>query len=115
MGNHQLAIEDFQSAIDIDDKFSEGYYRMGKSKFALKQYDDAIEDFKMSREKERELENADYNNEFECNPGIQDGLGQCYHSLQNWNKALEYYDLAIEQAPLNSEFYMHRSTCYYDQ
>ena len=42
MGNHELAIKDFEDAIAIDPQFSEGYYRMGRSKYALKRYDDAI-------------------------------------------------------------------------
>lgn len=32
MGNHQLAIRDFNQAIHIDPEICEGYYRMGLSK-----------------------------------------------------------------------------------
>ena len=69
---------------------------MGRSRYALKQYDAAIEDFKQSRDKEMELIKDDYNDELERNPGILDGLGQCYHAQEQWNKALEMYELAIE-------------------
>ena len=51
----------------------------------------------MSNDIERELEKDDP--KFERNPGIHDGLGQCYHALGNWNKAFEKYDTAIEKAP----------------
>ena len=43
-----------------------------------------------------ELIKDDYNDELERNPGILDGLGQCYHAQEQWNKALEMYELAIE-------------------
>ena len=55
MGNHQLAITDFEKAIDISSSYPESYFRMARSKFALKQYDDAIKDFEMSEKKEGDL------------------------------------------------------------
>ena len=58
----------------------------------------------------REANTAD----IEPNPGIEDGLGRCYHKLADWHRALEHYDNAITAAPENTEFLMHRAECYYD-
>ena len=44
-----------------------------------------------------------------------DGLGSCYHALRNYHKAFEFYDQAIEGAPENTDFLLHRANCYYDQ
>mmetsp|Transcript_42288 Transcript_42288/g.64835 ORF Transcript_42288/g.64835 Transcript_42288/m.64835 type:complete len:105 (-) Transcript_42288:800-1114(-) len=45
MGNHQLAINDFNEAIKFDTELSEGYYRRGLSKFYMKRFKEAINDF----------------------------------------------------------------------
>ena len=52
MGNHALAINDFNSAIILDEDLSEGYFRRGFSKFYSTNYNEAIEDFKLAKEKE---------------------------------------------------------------
>jgi len=68
MGNHQLAIKDFNKSIDIDSELSEGFYRRGVSKLASKNFHDAINDFRKSEDYESpelEIKNA----------GIPDGLG----------------------------------------
>lgn len=51
----------------------------------------------------------------ELNAGIPDGLGQCYHALREFDKAISYYDTAIEMMPESTEFLMHRAQCQYDQ
>lgn len=43
------------------------------------------------------------------NHGIPDGLGQCYHALKEFDKAIEYYNDAIKGDPLSVDFLMHRS------
>lgn len=53
MGNHQLAIKDFNKSIEIDPELSEGYYRRGFSKLANKNFHEAIEDFKLSERFEK--------------------------------------------------------------
>jgi len=52
MGNHQFAVNDFNSAIDLDPNFSEAYYRRGVSKLKSRGYHEAIEDFRKSLELE---------------------------------------------------------------
>ena len=53
MGNHMMAIKDFDKAISIDENLSEGYFRRGFSKYFRKDFDNAIEDFKEALEKEK--------------------------------------------------------------
>lgn len=105
MGNHQLAIKDFNEAILIDPELAEGYYRRGLSQLNLQNPTDAIEDFKAAKLRD------DPNN---INAGNQDGLGCCYHMQGKYNDALTEYDNAIELEPKNTEFMMHRSQCYFD-
>jgi tetratricopeptide (TPR) repeat protein len=52
MGNHRLAINDFNSAIQIDEKFAESYYRRGLSELESKNFKEAIKDFKESLRRE---------------------------------------------------------------
>jgi tetratricopeptide (TPR) repeat protein len=78
MGNHQLAIKDFNRSIEIDPELSEGYYRRGFSKLASKSFHDAIEDFKKSEEHEDPEEEKK-------NAGIPDGLACCYHALKDFD------------------------------
>lgn len=86
---------------------------MGFSKYFIKRYHEAIEDFKTAKDKEEFLMDEDDN--YEANPGIYDGLGCCYHALRQWDKAHENYDLAIEAAPTNTDFLLHRANCFYDE
>ncbi len=58
MGNHQFAVNDFNSAIEIDPNFSEAYYRRGISKLKSRRYHEAIEDFRKSLELDTSSENS---------------------------------------------------------
>lgn len=109
MGNHQLAIKDFNKSIEIDPELSEGYYRRGVSKLASKSFHEAKEDFRLSKE----YESDDMSER--RNAGIPDGLGQCCHALKDYYQALEHYETAIELDGSNTEFLMHRAQCYHDQ
>ena len=113
MGNHQLAINDFNDAISHDKELAEGYYRAGMSKYSLKRFKEAIEDFKTANNKEDAQ--IDDDNTMTRNPGIECGLAQCYHSLREYEKAMDYYMNALEMDPKNTNFLMSRAQCYYDQ
>ena len=73
MGNHQLAINDFTSAIEHDPELPEGYYRRGMSKLALKMPIEAIEDFKIAYDKEDKQMDIDPSIT-DRNSGIENGL-----------------------------------------
>lgn len=75
MGNHQFAVNDFNAAIELDEAFSEAYYRRGVSKLKSRRYHEAIEDFRKSLELDTQQEN----------PGVYDGQGCCYHALKDYD------------------------------
>ena len=102
MANHQQAIKDFSRACQIDPKMSEAYFRRGISKLASKNYHDAIKDFGLSED----LEEGPVDKR---NAGIPDGIGQCFHSLREYDQAMSFYDQAIEMDETNTDFLMHRS------
>jgi len=76
-------------------------FHMATSKLKASQVSSAIEDFRRS---EVIKESA----------AIMDGLGCCYHSLQDYDQAIEAFDKAIKAEPRNIEFLKNRSQCYYD-
>ena len=46
----------------------------------------------------------------ERNAGIENGLAQCYHALQDYDKAMDYYQIAIEgEKQPNTTFLMNRA------
>jgi len=45
---------------------------------------------------------------------VYDGLGQCYLVLNNFEEAIENFNMAIAKEPKNVEFLKNRSQCYYD-
>jgi hypothetical protein len=65
MNNHTMAINDFQKAIELDDRSSVAYFYKGTSKLKSNSVSEAIQDFLMS----------DRLDELQENPGIFDGLG----------------------------------------
>lgn len=113
MENHQLAIIDFDNVIKYDAGLSDGYYRRGWSKFFLKRFREAIEDFKAAKEKELEFQNVN-NTSGNENWGILSGIGCCHQALKEYTKAIEYYDSAIEGDPTNTDFLLNRAQCNYD-
>lgn len=114
MGNHKLAIDDFNKAIELDEKLSEGFFRRGLSMFHSKRYQEAIEDFNKAKEIESERVSDNKLTEDEREWGIEDGLGQCQHALGNFHKALMHYETAIEHRPDNTDFMIHRAQCFFD-
>ena len=87
---------------------TEGYYYRGLSKSYSKMYKDAVKDFdKAKMEEMRKMEEDPMY--FRQNAGISDGLGRCYHALNEYEKALTHFDTAIEAEPKNKTFLMHRA------
>jgi tetratricopeptide (TPR) repeat protein len=104
MKNHSQAIVDFEQAISLDKESSVGHFYLGTSKLKSNQVDEAIRDF-------NESDRHDNNQE---NPGIFDGLGQCYHKIKEFEKAISYFKMALEKEPKNVDFLVNRALCYYD-
>ena len=66
MGNHELAIKDFEEALSKDNKFADALFNIGKSRLKNKMVEQAEEDFKKA------LDLSD-------RPEMYEGLGLCYH------------------------------------
>ena len=79
MGNHDLAIKDFNKSLEIDPGLSDGYFRRGYSKLYSKLFQEAILDFQQAYK---------FQTEATKNFGILDGLACCYHALGHLDKAL---------------------------
>lgn len=84
MGNHHFAIEDFNESIKERPTLDAYFYR-GISKLMSKDYTQAEIDFN----KALEFEGA------ENWGGIYDGLGWCFHAIEEYERALDYFDKAI--------------------
>jgi len=61
---------------------SDGYYYRGISKLKSKDYINADQDLN----KALEFEGAEFNG------GIYDGLGLCFHAVEEYDKGLEFFD-----------------------
>jgi tetratricopeptide (TPR) repeat protein len=104
MGNHELAIRDFTSAIDIDNKYAEALLSIGESQLGIKDVYAAKSSFEKARSTDDGSRVAD----------IDAGLGRCYHMQQEYENALELFEDAIKEDPDNVSFRRARSSCYYD-
>ena len=96
MGNHQYAIRDFEEAIRIEPSYALSHFHMGVSKLKSRLVREAIEDFKESLMLEE-------------NPAVYDGLGCCYHALEEFDEAIEHFEKAIAAKPHNIEFLRNRA------
>ena len=76
-------------------------FHMATSRLKDGQISQAIADFKSSAE-------------IKPQPAINDGLGQCYHKLGEYDNAIKAFNSAIEAEPRNIEFLKNRSQCYFD-
>ena len=114
MGNYDLAVEDFNRAIELKESYSKSWFHRGTSKLQsaqLMNYSekqskirDALEDFKESLSLDTKQENA----------GILDGLGCCYHAMSEFDEGIKYFNEALAKEPQNIEFLKNRAQCYYD-
>lgn len=85
MGNHQLAIRDFNQAIHIDPEICEGYYRLGLSKLRSLDAHAGIKNLDIAKLKSL---NEEIHVEDVVKNGIPNGLGLCYHMIEQYDKAL---------------------------
>jgi tetratricopeptide (TPR) repeat protein len=86
MGNNWQAIADFERAIALEETYSPAHFYLGISKL----HDHKPNEAKVHFEKALSL---DTNRE---NPGIYDGLAQCYHKLGKFTEAIEEFKNAIK-------------------
>jgi tetratricopeptide (TPR) repeat protein len=99
MGNHDLAIRDFSHAINnIDPKYSDALYYLGRSYLEKNQIDEAFNAFNKA------VSIGDF-------PGLYDGLGQCCQKQGDHEEAIKWFDDAIEKCPDDTYFRRNRARC----
>ena len=101
MGNHEYAVRDFESAINLDPEYAISYFHMGTSRLKQKLVRDAIEDFNKAILLDE-------------NPAVYDGLGCCFHAKHEFDEAIDYFNKAITAKPNKVEFLKNRAQCYFD-
>jgi tetratricopeptide (TPR) repeat protein len=102
VGQWDMAIADYSTAIKINPKNILPYINRGVVFYNIKEMDKAITDFSKAIEIDPQYTAAYYN------------LGNTYKSLGKWENALTDYSKAIECDPENSAVYSNRGIVYYN-
>ena len=79
MGNHEYAVRDFESAININPNDSNSYLHKGNSRLKQNLVHEAIEDFNQAKDLGED-------------PAVYNGLGCCYHQLRDFDEAIDYFN-----------------------
>ncbi|GMQ25638.1 hypothetical protein Aoki45_23200 [Algoriphagus sp. oki45] len=118
-GNWEAALTDYSSLLILEPENAEAYFARGRVRYQLKQYNEALDDFEdfllnPTGETNRIL--------FKIAPGDQGvsevttaqsftpdlayfHMGLCAIELKNYELALSYLDLAIEENPRKADYY----------
>ncbi|HPI00397.1 MAG TPA: tetratricopeptide repeat protein [Chitinophagaceae bacterium] len=97
---YEKAIDAYQYAIVIDEKFDYAYRNMADAYIRLRKYKEAIE----ALEKVLELSRPE--------ELIYEAIGHCYHKLNQFAKARFHYKKAIHISPYDSKLY-YKIACTY--
>jgi len=97
---YEKAIDAYQYAIVIDEKFDYAYRNMGDAYLRLRKYKEAIEVL----EKVLELSRPE--------DVIYEAIGHCYHRLGNYAQARFHYKKAVHLNPDDSKLYYKIATTY---
>ena len=97
---HEKAIDAYQYAVAIDEKFDYAYRNLGDAYLRLRKYKDAIE----SLEKVLELSRPEY--------VIYEAIGHCYDKLSNYPQARFHYKKASHLNAEDSHMY-YKIACTY--
>jgi tetratricopeptide (TPR) repeat protein len=96
MGRSEDAIAHYDECLKLDQKFAEAFFNRGAAHFSLGQYFKSIRDFTAVSE----LRIKDFE--------PLERIGNCYYMLLNSEKALEFYEKALEITP-NSRLFISAS------
>ena len=102
MRDHEIAIRDFNRAIELEPTSPDAYIFRGVSLISQGQPKVAIRDFKRAEELGSE------------NPLIYNGMGRCYRALGRFDDALYSLSEAVEHDPESVDFLVDRSSLYCD-
>ncbi len=100
---YEKAIDAYQFAIAIDEKFDYAYRNMGDAYIRLRQYKEAIEVLQKVVELTRPEE------------VIYEAIGHCYHRLNNYAQARFHYRKASHMNPDDSKLYYKIALTYIDE
>ncbi len=100
LGNYAEAIDAYEFAFVIDEKFEFAYRDCADLCFETKQYDKALKYY-------HELQDH-----FDPDGDLLLRIGQCHQQNGNHAKALSFYRQANRLDPLNDEVYFHLGQCY---
>src|SRR6478672_5560900 len=100
---YEKAIDAYQYAIAIDEKFDYAYRNMGDAYIRLRQYKEAIEVLEKVVELTRPEE------------VIYEAIGHCYHRLKNYAQARFHYRKASHMNPDDSKLYYKIALTYIDE
>jgi tetratricopeptide (TPR) repeat protein len=102
------AIPYYEKVIEINSSNPDGYFFRGACKLELKRYHEAIPDFEMA------LKMESYLNDNEAHSSTLACLGGSYAGLNEFSKAIKYYDQAIAINDKNSSAFVNRGNCKID-
>lgn len=97
---HEKAIDAYQYAIVIDEKFDYAYRNMGDAFLRIRKYREAIE----ALEKVLELSRPE--------DVIYEAIGHCYHRMKNFAQARFHYKKAVHLNPDDSRLYQKIAGTY---
>ncbi len=97
---YEKAIDAYQYAIAIDEKFDYAYRNMGDAYLRLRKYREAIE----SLEKVLELSRPE--------DVIYEAIGHCYHRMDNYAQARFHYKKAVHLNPEDSKLHYKIAVTY---
>ncbi len=97
---YEKAIDAYQYAIAIDEKFDYAYRNMGDAYLRLRKYKEAIE----ALEKVLELTRPE--------DVIYEAIGHCYHRMENYGQARFHYKKAVHLNPDDSKLHYKIAVTY---
>jgi tetratricopeptide (TPR) repeat protein len=97
---YEKAIDAYQYAIVIDEKFDYAYRNMGDAYLRIRKYKEAIE----ALEKVLELSRPE--------DVIYEAIGHCYHRMKNYAQARFHYKKAVHLNPDDSRLYKKIASTY---
>ncbi|TNF43672.1 MAG: tetratricopeptide repeat protein [Cytophagales bacterium] len=125
-GNLEAALTDYSSLLTLEPENAEAYFARGRVRYQLKQYNEALDDFE-----DFLLNPAGETNRilFKIAPGDQGvsevttaqsftpdlayfHMGLCAIELKNYELALSYLDLAIEENPRKADYFAEQGRAF---
>lgn len=103
LGNYEQAVEAYEFAYVINERFEYAYRDCAELCFEMKRYGKALKCF---------LEILEL---FEPDSELLLRIGQCYRELGNYVQARSFCHRAIKMDPLNDEVHFHMGLCYSDE